>query len=93
MQPGQGFGITFVIFDNPSATRGPGKRPFDDPAARQQDETTFGFRQFHHFESDAFCVGCVRGSMTGVALVDIGQVDCIASRVLNVSSKPRNGLA
>jgi hypothetical protein len=56
-------------------------------------EAASGFRQFDYVENDAFVGGCVRGSMTGKALVDIGQVNYIASCMLNVSSKPRNCLA
>ena len=71
METCEGLSVSFVIFDKPTATGGPGKGPFNNPAPRQEDKAAFGFRQFDHLEGNAFCgrgFGC---RIAGVALIDI----------------------
>ena len=92
MQSREGFGVSFVIFDKPSATRGPGEGSFNDPAPRQEDEAAFGFRQFDHFQGNTLCGSRFRGHLSSVTLVDIRQFDRIARRFVNIGGKPRECL-
>ena len=45
MQSGEDFGQPFVVFCKPAAARHPGKRPLDQPAARQRHEAALGVGQ------------------------------------------------
>ena len=49
---------SLVIAGQAPEARGPGKRPLDDPAPRQQHKSSVGFRILHHLQSDSV-PGCV----------------------------------
>ena len=73
---------------------------FDDPAFRQQHEASFGHRVLDHFELDTVLLGSFGGVRTGVALVDIGQLDRMACDLQhlfgqrgNLGTVPPHGLA
>lgn len=70
MEARQCFGIALVILDEPAEARSPCEGSFDNPAARQQNETTFGFGQFDDLEIDAVPGRCLGGGLTGVPLID-----------------------
>ncbi len=93
MQTGKCFGISLIIFDEPSATCGPGEGSFDDPTARQQDKAAFCFGQLDHFELDAFCGSGLRSCFAGVALIDVSQLNAIACRLLYVGCTPGDSRA
>ena len=73
----------FVVSCESAEACCPGEATFDDPAARQEHETSFGHGVFDHFEADAVAGGG-RNGFAGVALIDIRQLDRIASNLLHL---------
>jgi len=74
----------FVVFGESAEAGCPGEAAFYHSSAGQQHEASFGHGVLDHFEPDAVLLsgfGCVG---TGVALVDIGQFDRIARKLLHV---------
>ena len=49
--------------------------PIHDPAAWQQDESTFGHRVLDHFKPHAVLLCGFGGVRSGIALIDIGEFD------------------
>ena len=72
----------FVVSGEPSKTRGPGEASFDDPSAWQQHEAAFRHGMLDHLQPQAVLLGGFGGVRSGVALVHIGQLDCVAGHLL-----------
>ena len=75
---------SFVVSGETSESRCPGEAPFDDPSARQEDEAAFGQWVLDHFEPYAVLLCGLGGIGSGIALVDIGQLDRSAGNLLNL---------
>lgn len=56
---------------------------FDHPTPWQQDKTALGLGELDHLEHDAVCLGGFGGSLTGLALIDIGELDTLTGCVLD----------
>jgi hypothetical protein len=76
-----------VVSSESAETGGPGEASFDDPASWQQDEAAFREGVLDDFESDAVVLSCGCGVLSGVALIDVGQLDRIASHLLYLLSQ------
>ena len=55
--------------------------------APQQNECALGFTEFDRLLLDPMLSGCRRGSLPGVALVDIGQIDSLTGGALHSSGR------
>jgi hypothetical protein len=75
---GEGFSEPFVISGESSEAEGPSEASFNDPSARQQGESTFGFCVVDDFQPDTvfFCV--LSGLSPCIALFDVIQFDVLA---------------
>jgi hypothetical protein len=77
----------FVVFDEAAAFGCPGEGSFDNPAFGQEHEAALCLGQAHDFERDAMLL-CRRGGLlAGIALVDEGQFDALAGRLLHCGSE------
>ena len=74
MEGSEGLREAFVVAGEAAEAGCPGKGAFDDPAAREEDETAFGFGEFDHVEADGVGGGGARGSFASVALIHVGQL-------------------
>ena len=74
---------SLVVASEPSKAGGPSKRALDHPASGQEDETTFGFFQFYHFQPHALLARLRGGNLSGVTLIDKGYLDFVAGRLLD----------
>jgi len=71
-------GVALLVFDEASELSGPYGGMLENPSPRQEDEGALGFRRFDDFQPDAIG-GCGMGdALTGIALVDIGDVDIVS---------------
>ena len=71
----EGLWESFVVSGKSSEACGPCEGSFDDPPARQEHEAAFCPGVLDHFEPYAVLLCGVGGIGSGVALVDIGQLD------------------
>lgn len=75
---------TFVVSGESAKACRPCEASLDHPSSGQEHETAPGHGVFHNFEPDAVVLGCGRGGLANVALVDIGQFDLIAGHLLHL---------
>jgi hypothetical protein len=61
VQAGQGAGVSFVVFDEPSASCRPSEGAFDDPASWQKHEAVLCLGQLDDFKGDALLLCCFDG--------------------------------
>lgn len=83
VQPRQDLRQPLIVPGEPAEARGPGEATLDDPALGQQDEATIGVRQLDHSQADAMGGRCVGWLLARVPLVDVGQLDGLASDLLH----------
>jgi hypothetical protein len=80
---GEGLGESFVVLDEPAEAGGPGKRAFANPALGQQHEATLDVGKLDDAQFDAMLLRGLGGFFAGVALIDEGDFDAVASFRLN----------
>src|ERR1700760_3575300 len=80
-------GVALVILDQPAAARGPCEGSFDDPAPGQQDEAARCLPQSDDVQRNPLGRSGICGSLSGVALIDIGECDVVASCVLDIGDE------
>ncbi len=84
MQSRQGLRQPLIIARQPAKARHPSEASLNDPAARQQYEAAFGFRQFNDLQPDAVGVGVGRRLFPRIALVDERHFDRLAGDGLDL---------
>ena len=77
MEAGEGLSVSLVILDEPAEAGRPCEGSFDDPSARQQDETALGLGQLDDLEFDAMLGRRLLGTLPGIALIDPGDLDAV----------------
>ncbi len=87
MKANQGFREPFVITRKAPEAGQPAETALNDPATGQKRKAAFGFGQPDDDQIDAFCLSCLISFFTRVALVDKGDFDAVAGRILNVLSQ------
>src|SRR5581483_12328908 len=83
VQTGKRARKSLVIAHQTSKTRGPGKRAFHHPSARQEHKAPPGFGQLDDFQTDAVFLRGLRRNLASGALVHEGHFDMVASHRLN----------
>lgn len=84
MKSGQSLCQSFIVSGQAAEARGPGEAALDDPAARQQDETAFGFGMFDDLQLDAMLFGGRGGVFSRVPLIHKGQLDMFSRYLLHL---------
>lgn len=84
MQSGEGVCQALIIARQSAKSSRPAKAAFDDPTARQQDKAAFGFRMFDHQQVNSVPGSLACRVVTGIALVDEGDLDGVPRHLLNV---------
>ena len=79
----RGLGEPFVISGQAVEAGCPGLAAFHHPAARQQDESAFSLGMFDHFQPHAMLVRRLGRVFSGVALIDIRQLDVLTRHLLH----------
>lgn len=87
MQTSQGGRKPLIIADQPSEAGSPGKRAFDHPTARQQDEAAPGLRKFDHFQLDAVLLSRFCRNIARIGLIHESQFNRLAGHVLDCLSQ------
>ena len=72
-----------VVADQAPEAALPGAGALGHPTMRQEDETLLGFLQLDHMEFEAMLGGSLRHHLAGVPLIDIPQLDVLASGLLD----------
>ena len=90
MQTGQSTGVSFIVFNQPSASRCPAERAFDHPTSGQRHAAALGFGQFDNFQGDAALLGRFGGLLAGISLIDVGKRDALAGGILDGISETRH---
>ena len=67
-------GIALLINDEVVEARRRGEGSLHDQASRQEDEAALGFRNLVNFPFGAVFAGRLGGLLSGVVLIDIGQL-------------------
>lgn len=83
VQPGHGLWQPLVILDQPPKPRRPRERAFHYPSARQQHEAALGLRAPHHLKPNAASLGIALRLLPRIALINVSQLDVLASRLLD----------
>ncbi len=78
MQTGQSLWQPLVIARQPTKAGRPGEGTLDVPAPRQEHEALPVLRQLHDLQLDGVTGRIGRRLLTGIALVDQGQLDRLA---------------
>ena len=84
VQPSQHLWQAFAVARQPATAAHPGETALHHPAFGQQDEAAFGLGRLDDDQLDAVRGGAGRGIGTGVALVDIGDLDVFAGHGLHL---------
>jgi hypothetical protein len=74
---------SFVVSGESSEARGPGEASFHDPSSWQRDEASFGHGVLDDFKLYTVLQGGFGRVRTGVALVDISQIDRMTGDLLH----------
>ena len=90
MEVREGLSASFVVFDEPSEAGDPGEGSLDTPPSGQQHEAALGLRQLDDVERNAVLGGGGRGLLSGVALIDKGDLDALSGLRLNGLGDPAN---
>ena len=88
MISGEGVGESFVVSGESAEKRGPGEASLDDPSSWQQHEAALCLGVLDHLQLDAMLGGRVGCGLTGVALIDIGQLHVAAGDLLDLFAQP-----
>ncbi len=88
VESGEDAGQPLVVLGEAPEAGGPSEAALDHPAARQQHEAALGLGVLDDDEADAVTLGLGRRRVTGVALVDISELDTLARGGLDRSGKP-----
>ena len=83
MQSGQSLCEALIISRQPAKSSRPAKTAFDDPAAWQQYKASFGFSMLDHQQVNSMPGSLACRIVAVIALVDKGDLDGIASYLLN----------
>ena len=89
----EGGGQAFIVAGQAAEAGHPAERPFHHPSARQAHDAALGFGQAHDLQRDAVRGGGFGRTLAGVALIDIGEVDAVAGRVLHRLGQRGDGRA
>ena len=76
-------GPAFIVFDKYSEAGFPCEGSFDDPTSGQQHEAVLCLGELDDLESDALHLGGLCRPVSGVALIDDGDVDAVLGGDLN----------
>ena len=84
MQAFESVGQAFIIAGQSTKTRHPTKRPLNDPATRQEDESVLGIRQLDDDQANAVFGGGLFGLVSGIALVNKDDFDVLVRHALDL---------
>lgn len=76
---------SFVVPCQASEPCCPREGALDDPSSGEQDEAALGFGEFHDIQRNAVLGRGRGGGFARVALVYVGQADCLAGDRMDIS--------
>ncbi len=76
-----------VVSGQSAEARGPSKRAFGHPPARQEHESALGLFELYYNQSDPFACCRCRRFLSRIPQIDKGHLDMRAGRPLNIRSK------
>src|SRR2546421_3699329 len=85
VQPGKRLRQSLIISRQTPEARRPAETALNYPATRQQHKTSFRFREFDHFQTDAVRLSLLRSRLARIALVNESKLDRLASHFLHFS--------
>src|SRR5258706_4364319 len=87
VQARKGGGEPFIGAGQATEARGPGEVALHHPAAREEDKAVLGLGQLDDFEAEAMLRCSVSRSVAGVALINVAQLNVLASHLLDGGSQ------
>jgi hypothetical protein len=83
----------FVVSGESSEASSPCEASLNDPSSGQQHKASFGHGVLDHFEPQAVLL-CGRGGVwSGVALIDVGQLNRMSGHMLHLFGQRRHLLS
>jgi hypothetical protein len=83
VETSQSGGVSLVVLDGTPESCGLSEGAFDRPTSGREHEAALCFGRFDDFESDTLLLGGFSGLLAGIALIDVGERNALASRLLD----------